>query len=355
MIIERINNWFHLSKQYFFTYKDGFFNLTYLSNSPELIVKSCIKMPFMKVDQDRQLIYTDTPFSKGEFKYAKLEEGLWAMNTEITYKNNVSYKPIFDKITEATYYCICINIMENNFNTNILQIGNYKIKNHSLTFLKPKTDCLHCHFKGAIEKKYFVYFSKEWAEKNILNSENTPSTIKDLLCNDDNNCINYPYDKNDFHELIKNFEYCFDNSLKPNIFELKKVTYRFFDHFFNSFEKSKTTNTIKLKPREQIRIEKVEHYLTANLLNKFPGIEQLSKKFNVSPTKLKQNFKLNYNTSIYQYFQDKQMELAFNYLKNQKLLVKDVSQIFSYQNVSKFSSAFKKKHNILPSEINTLN
>lgn len=353
MIRERINNWFHLSKQYFFTYKDGFFNLTYLSNSPELIVKSCIKMPFIKVDEDRQLIYTDNPFSKGEFKYAKLEEGLWTMNTEITYKNNVAYKPIFDEITEANYYCICINIMENNFNTDILQIGKYKIRNHSITFLKPKTDCLHCHFKGAIEKKYFVYFSKEWVEKNILNTSSASSEVTNLFYNKDITCFNYLYNKNDFLELIKDFGFCFDNSLKPNIFELKKVTYRFFDLFFTSFDKQKTTNTVRLKPREQIRIEKVEHYLTANLLNKFPGIEQISEKFNVSPTKLKQNFKLNYNTSIYQYFQDKQMELAFNYLKEQKLLVKEVSQLFRYQNVSKFSSAFKKRHNILPSEVNT--
>ena len=51
-----------------------------------MIVKSCKKMPFMKVDEKNQMIYTDTPFCKGEFRYAELEQRLWIMNTFMFYK-----------------------------------------------------------------------------------------------------------------------------------------------------------------------------------------------------------------------------------------------------------------------------
>ena len=45
------------------------------------------------------------------------------------------------------------------------------------------------------------------------------------------------------------------------------------------------------------------------------------------------------------------MKLAFKLLQENNLTIKELSQRFDYENVSKFSSAFKKYNNELPSKI----
>lgn len=43
-----IKNWLSSFQKYFFYYRDGFYELPYIANSPELIVASFGSMPFVK-------------------------------------------------------------------------------------------------------------------------------------------------------------------------------------------------------------------------------------------------------------------------------------------------------------------
>ena len=351
MIIERLNNWFNLSKQYFFTYKDGFFNLSYLSNSPELMIKSFAKMPFMKNDGERQLLYADTPFLKGDFHYAELEKGLWIMRAEMYYKNNVCYKPIYDNLLPANYYFISINLVENNYNIDSYKFNNFKIQNNSISFSKPQIDYANYHFKNSKETMYIAYFDETWLKKNIIESPFLPENFNEFLLNKDKDFFNYRFSDNSFESLIQNFSNLFENSTKPNFFELKKLTYEFFTLFLLSLKKGKTLNFNNLKLQDRFKIEKIEHYLLGRLYDKFPGIEYLSIENKISATKLKQDFKSLHGCSIFNFFQQKKMELAYSFVKDSNLKVKEISLKFSYENVSKFSKAFYKQHNILPSDL----
>jgi len=349
MIIERLNNWFNLSKQYFFTYKDGFFNLSYLSNSPEVMVKSFAKMPFMKNDHKRQLLHSDTPFIKGDFYYAELEKGLWIMRSEMYYKNNVSFKPVYDRFLPSDYYFISINLVENKYRKNSYEFNNFKIQNNSISFSKSKIDYKNYHFKNSTETMYIVYFDEAWLKKNIMASNTVPRSFIGFLSNAEEDFINYQYYDENLEAMIQRLSILFTTSSEPNFFELKKHTYEFFTLVFESLEKNKNPNS--LRPQDRLKMQKIEHYLTDRLLDKFPGIPHISKEYNISPTKLKQSFKVLYGTSIFNFFQRKKMELAHTVLQNTDLKVKDVSQKFGYENVSKFSKAFHKHHNILPSDL----
>ncbi len=350
MVLDRINNWFNLSKQYFFTYSNGFFNLSYLSNSPSLIVESCSKMPFMKRDREKQMLHADTPFVKGEFYYVELEEGLWIFLSDMFYKNNVSYKPVYDAFLPADYYFISINNIENKLNDNTYEINNFKIENNSISFSKPASDFINCHFKNSTENMYILYFSEDWANKNILKSSTTSTAFKNLLKDNKKQFLNYSYNSKDFKTLISRLISSFKDAGRPDIFELKKLSYEYFSLFFHSLEKEENYNSNELTHKNRIIIQKIEHYLMNNLYAKFPGIDFLSKKYKISPTRLKQNFKLLFGTPIFKYFQKHKMELALLYVKKGDLKIKDISAKLGYENVSKFSKAFESCHNMLPSE-----
>lgn len=352
MITDIINNWLTLSKQYFFTYQKGFFFLSYLSNSPSLLIESCKKLPMMKYDDELQIFYSDNPFLKGTLCYMELENGLWVMNSHQTYKNNVSYKPIYDKTVASDYYCITINIVENKLSNQFYELDDIKIENKSISFLKPKRDFINCHFKGSFENKFIIYFSKEWAKNHILSLSNLSPQLVDLFENDAIGIVNYKFNQNTFNKCIQTFHTIFDNSKKPNLLDLKKNTYDFFDVFINSITELQSLDSNNLNLKDRLKIQKIELFLIENIYDKFHGIDFLSDKFNVSATKLKSDFKQLYGVSVFKYYQSKQMELAHGLLLEKKLKINEVAKNFQYENVSKFSKTFLNHHGFLPSKTN---
>lgn len=351
MILDTITNWFNISKQYFFSYKDGFFRLSYLSNSPELIVNSTKRLPFLKFDDEKQILFTDNPFVKGALRYLELENGLWLMNSKMNYKNNISYSPIYDSNVPADYYCITINTVENHFNSDFYEFNNFKVENQSITFLKPKKDFINCHFKGAYENQYIIYFNKAWAQKNLLNATKVPDTLLKLCNNPDIGFINFKYKKFIYDRIVENYAAIFDNQQKLDFFKLKKNTFEFFEVFLSTLEDMGNLELNKLKLKERLVMQNVENYMMEHIYDKFLGIEVLANLFKMSPTKLKKNFKIVYGQSIFNYFQTKQMHLVMQILKTENVLIKEVAEKFNYENISKFSKTFEKVHDILPSKL----
>lgn len=352
-MIDRINNWFNVSKQYIFTYSKGFFNLSYLSNSPELIIKSCIKLPFMEHNAEKQMLHADTPFLKGEFCYVELESGLWIFSSIMTYKNNVAYKPVYDKFLPADYYCVTINFNENDHHDSNYELNDMKITNHSLSFTKPASDFINCHFKGSKETMYILYFSEQWAQNNIMNSSSISASASQLIFSKEKSFLNYSIYVQDFQPLVTRLQYAFENGSKPNTFELKKLSYEFLTLFFDTLTVEDNLNSNQLSHGDRVKIQKVEHYLSSKLYQKFPGIDVLADRFKISPTQLKKNFKVLYGLPIYAYFQDAKMKIALHYIEKTDLKIKDIALKFEYENVSKFSKAFEKCHGKLPSKYRT--
>jgi len=350
MVIDRINNWFNLSKQYFFTYSDGFFNLSYLSNSPDLIVKSASKMPFMKHDTERQMLHADTPFVKGEFHYVELESGLWIMYSDMFYKNNVAYKPIYDKFLPADYYFISVNSIENTHRDPSYEFNNFSVANNSISFSKPAKDSLNYHFKNSTERMIILYFDQAWANKNIVDSSTTPTVVKDLFADGQKEFLNYGYNEKNFKNLIGGISGSFLTSTKPNVFELKRMAYEYMGTFYDSLEQKNNLYSFSLSQADKVKMQKIEHQLSNNLYAKFPGIEALANKYKVSPTKLKQDFKTLYGETIFNYFQRNKMLLALQYVEATDLKIKDIALKLGYENESKFSKTFQKIHQKLPSE-----
>lgn len=83
----------------------------------------------------------------------------------------------------------------------------------------------------------------------------------------------------------------------------------------------------------------------------FPGIEQLAASVGISPTKLKNDFKAVHGTSIFQYYRSNQLDMAYTVLKNKSLKIKQIANLFGYENASKFSAAFKDKFSVTPSDL----
>ncbi len=88
------------------------------------------------------------------------------------------------------------------------------------------------------------------------------------------------------------------------------------------------------------------------MLHSFPGVEGIAENVGISPTKLKNDFKVIHNQGLYQYYRYHQMTLANKLLTEKATTVKKgVANLLGYENASKFAAVFKEQFGIQPSAL----
>lgn len=353
-MLKRINNWFQHAKKYFFAYKNGFYEVSYMGNSPAYMVASIKKMPFVKHDAAAQKLTTNNPFAKGIMHYQEIEEGLWVIYAEMEYKQNFSYKVIYDAYIPCDYYHLSYNINTDDAGGKAAQINHIAYDNRNWTLFKPESDLLDCHFKNSKGNHFSIFFSKDWLQQNLLNGQIQSNKINDFFNSHKTHYIIWPDLSNTTFQEVLNIKNRISKKtelVSTNLLQFKIDVLAFFLCFINVCDRENIDEKhYEIPNSDRLRIMKVEKYLSDNLNNKFEGIETLAKKYNISPTKLKSDFKLMYGKTIFQYFQKLQMQLANNLLKNEDVRIKELAARFGYENPGKFSTAFQKYFNILPSQ-----
>jgi AraC-like DNA-binding protein len=223
------------------------------------------------------------------------------------------------------------------------------------SLFKPKSNILTYHFKGSKAEHLTVYYSEKWLERNLLQDQDLKNSIVNNYFNSDLSYIIWPDNNPSNHhfvnEIIKNISNKGDKGC-ANILKLKSQTMQFILRFVEVYRNENLQENYIQRPKKEFqKILKVEQFLNENLTNSFIGLEELAAKFNMSVSKLKTDFKLQFGESIFQYFQRKQMLLAKEILIQKDIRISELADMFGYENVSKFSQAFKKHHGVLPSEI----
>jgi AraC-like DNA-binding protein len=336
-------------------YRNGFWEIPFLSNSPELIVKSVMKMPFTKHDKRRNQITSKTPLIKGGFYYEEIEKGIWLIYSKLAYQANINYMKSGDGDKSHEWYLLNLTVF--GVRQKVALINDVPHTNCSWTLRKPNTWSTNCHFKGAEEHSLTLYIHRDWF-KSVPKTMKAfkESTIQHFFESDseyelwEDSLANI---KPFYQPLIDNFE----NSEERNdasSAELKEQVYHLLEHFFENYQSNSISKGhFKVPDKMRIAMYRIEKLLLERLSEPFPGIDFLTKEAGISETSLKVNFKLMFGISTRQYFQQKQMYLAKQILLSESIKISQLATRMGYQNHSKFSAAFKKHNAILPSDILT--
>lgn len=354
MLLESLNSWFAKFQKYFFRYKDGFFELSFLANSPQSMLASFEKMPFMDFDKVRKVFYPNTPFVKGQVHFEDLEEGFLVLNNDMHFKANVLFKMVYDKKIPKDYYFLSYNTSENDYMQSGSKINNISFSSRSWTIFKPGVNETAYHFKGTRQGNITLYFNEEWLNKNLLKDRDFTGSSFASFFKSKEQFIYWPdiskspdIDMSKFKNLFSER----DSEGNLNILKLKISALEMISVFMAKYENDKIeSNYFEIPNNDRVRQLKIEKYLCENLTNSFMGIDFLATKFKISATKLKKDFKLLFGMTVFQYFQEKQMLLAKELFNTKDLRVKEVANILGYENQGKFSNAYKKQFDILPSE-----
>jgi AraC-like DNA-binding protein len=277
-------------------------------------------------------------------------------------------KPIFLVLDNARYqHCQLVNyefsltlaifiplsndfICKNRINLKQISLKDVSLETQSWTLHAPKSD-----FRGYIKKGtegifYCFYFSRSWAEKYIpISSFDENHELVDFFTSSPSSFI-----CNDFHtkgeNLSERIEDIFRNYQQSH-FELIRLKTHVYGLILAFIDHLKTKKLNGYDPKFKSMMI-VENMIYESLTQTFPGLEQIADKANVSVSTLKNIFKVSYGTSVFQFYKQKQMDLAMNVIKkNPYTTVKELAYLLKYENTSKFSAAFKKHHSILPSDL----
>ncbi|MBB6463036.1 helix-turn-helix transcriptional regulator [Flammeovirga kamogawensis] len=111
----------------------------------------------------------------------------------------------------------------------------------------------------------------------------------------------------------------------------------------NSFNKSLHENDLKL-------MFNLKEELT-QLFDKTPLLPELAKKYGISESKLKRDFKVVFGTTVPRFHQNFRLETAYTILSTEHKSIIEVARIVGFSSTSKFSSIFKKHYGVTPKEI----
>jgi AraC-like DNA-binding protein len=96
-------------------------------------------------------------------------------------------------------------------------------------------------------------------------------------------------------------------------------------------------------------VRKVHDYLVEHLSERVT-IEELSRMFHINATTLKEAFKTEYGTSLAAHIKEHRMEKAATLLRESGMSVAEIAKIVGFDSRSRFTSAFKERYGVLPSE-----
>lgn len=110
---------------------------------------------------------------------------------------------------------------------------------------------------------------------------------------------------------------------------------------------SKEVPRVCLTRKQADSIKGIHDFMIENIMEHYT-LEELSRRFDLSLSLMKRNFKEVYGDSIYAYLRNYRMQKAEQLLKKTDLNISEVAEAVGYANPAKFSSAFKKAKGISP-------
>jgi len=104
------------------------------------------------------------------------------------------------------------------------------------------------------------------------------------------------------------------------------------------------------KEYDKERILFARDYLLKNL-DAPPTLPELSRIIGINEYKLKKGFKEMFNFTVFQYLAEVRLELAKNYLLENKKSISEIAFELGYSSLQHFSFAFKKKFGVSPNQV----
>jgi len=232
-----------------------------------------------------------------------------------------------------------VNSKEKNIHTiDMVLKGSYSLECHDKTFIARENDFLYVPPNTTLKTRsitlptdiIMVYFTAETendSDANIFNNEFILSNCNDSI-------------KNSF----KNIKHSFLLKQPGYPLDIKKDIYKILSEVVSK------TYTNNLGNYNYYIIKNADKYIKENYLKEVISIEHLANLCNITPSYFTRIFKSVFGMSPKKYISDLKMQAACEYLTYTSTSVMDISKTLGYEDLTYFSSSFKKHFGVTPVE-----
>jgi AraC-like DNA-binding protein len=130
---------------------------------------------------------------------------------------------------------------------------------------------------------------------------------------------------------------------------IKAIVYDMLSHLFSTFEKREIKNLQAAKYQSDIEaVFKVREQLLSFESTNYPTIDVLAANAAMSRSKLKTLFRAVFGMPVFEFYQQHRLNYALHLIEARELTIGEIGLKIGYNNLSKFSRAFKKQFGFLP-------
>ena len=291
---------------------------------------------------DGQLLYPES-YGAGYAKVKNIEDGLsyrlvsYVLNTDFEHRcepsadfNLVLYFYQFTS-KDTIHFEVADNIIES-------EAKNYKAVVMTNSRVKQRLVLK----KGTAVRGLTIQASEKWINARIANTNGKNfNLLKQTSYYIDTMTAKAQKMLND---IFNNHE----ESHMPTLYIATRVL-RLLEGFLDGLLKREVIdNTLSISSKDFESILMIEGLLLEHYGEVFPKIEKLARMALMSESKLKKIYKQAFGMGLYEYYQKNRMHKAKELLNSGDYTVSQVGSLLGYQNLSNFSSSFKKEFNQLP-------
>lgn len=152
----------------------------------------------------------------------------------------------------------------------------------------------------------------------------------------------------EMYQILNDIMHCNRKGIFKRIFLEAKITELLLLQLEQFLENRSSRLSISKKDEEKVYAVR-DHII--NNLNKNCTLIDLAHKVGTNEFTLKKGFKALFGTTVFNFWNDAKMEQAKKMLLETDLNINEISDIIGYKNPRHFSAAFKKKYNMIPSNL----
>lgn len=135
----------------------------------------------------------------------------------------------------------------------------------------------------------------------------------------------------------------------PLNLRMKAIAYDMLSHLFSALDIQANSNRSALKHQSDIEaVFRVREQLLNMEEMNYPTVDVLAKQAGMSASKLKTLFHSVFGMPVFEFYQYHRLEYARNLIEGRKLTIGEVGLKIGYNNLSKFSQAYKRQYGYLP-------
>lgn len=233
----------------------------------------------------------------------------------------------------------------------VIQTPDAQESKSSVFFTHTKQSAFYMASPGVHIRGVNFLFNKEWMDA-YLAAETAGSDILQYMALKMTGPFNYEVMDAEYNRLLSELLQASSNNRADGLV-LRNRAMLLMERFFLRFFKKITERplSVRMSPEEIARLREVESELIKDFTAEPPTIPKLARLAAMSPSKLKQTFKVIYGMPVYQYYQKHRMNKAKAMLLSKNYSEHEVASELGFANRSNFLKAFYKSFGHLNQEM----